>query len=507
MAWIDSVPLPALRVDAQGRVVAVNRLAAKLLERAPSALLQAVASEFLRTEDGAVRPAAEVPLADGTLLLFHEGALVKGLQQQVYHLSRLASAGRLVAVVVHEINNALSGILGYSQFLLAQSLPAEAHRDLLRVHEEALRTARVAQNLLRFSRGGRGERALMRPDDLVARCAELKRRDFALRSIRLLMDVSPDLPAIEGDEALLSQVMINLLTNAQQGISAMRDHGQVTIRARATRRRVVIEVADDGPGIPEHLRERVFEPFFTSRSDGSGTGLGLTLCREILHDHGGEIRIAQRGPPGATLRISLPSAAKRAPPARAVDPTPPPAAVANCRVVVVEDEPSLREVLTRTFSGHGNHVITFEHGEDALPYLASENVDLVVSDIHRPGLDGMELYAELARTRPSLLRRFIFVTGDALAEETAAFFRRSRALSLKKPIDLKALALAAQAVVAQRSAQGELFGPDSGPKGGLAVDSAGGADIAAAAAEPQPAVPNASPPKPPLQNRETEAGA
>ena len=458
MDWIETVPLPALRVDAQGRVVAANRLAAKLFDRAPAALLTRLAAELRRDDPHGAPAAAAVPLADGALLLFHEGALVKGLQQQVYHLSRLASAGRLVAVVVHEINNALSGILGYAQFLLAQPLPPDAHRDLERVHEEALRTARVAQNLLRFSRGGRGDRAILRPDDLVARCAELKQRDFALRSIKLEVDVAADLPPIEGDEALLSQVLINLLTNAQQGISAVRDRGHVSIRARSTRRRVIIEVTDDGPGIPAHLRERVFEPFFTSRHDGSGTGLGLTLCREILRDHGGEIRIARRGPPGATLRASLP-AAMAALPARHAPPPPRPVPIAGRRIVIVEDEPSLREVLTRSFNGHDNHVITFAHGEDALPYLISEPVDLVISDIRRPGLDGIQLYEEIARTRPSLLRRILFVTGDALGDDTAAFLRRSRAVALRKPLDLDELSRAAREVVEQRQHQGELFLP------------------------------------------------
>jgi two-component system NtrC family sensor kinase len=459
MDWIESVPLPALRVDAQRRVVAANRLAAKLFDRAPAALQAELLAELRREEGTNPPPAAEVPLADGTLLLFHQGALVKGLQHQVYHLSRLASAGRLVAVVVHEINNALSGILGYAQFLLAQSLPPEAHRDLERVHEEALRTARVAQNLLRFSRGGRGDRAILRADELIARCAELKRRDFALRSIRLEVDVAADLPPVEGDEALLSQVLINLLTNAQQGISAMRDRGQVSIRARSTRRRVIIEVADDGPGIPVHLRDRVFEPFFTSRHDGSGTGLGLTLCREILHDHDGEIRIARRGPPGATLSVSLPAAAAAPPVLQKAPPKPRPMPIAGKRIVIVEDEPSFREVLTRSFAGHENHVITFAHGEDALPFLVSEPVDLVISDIRRPGLDGMQLYEELARTRPSLLRRILFVTGDALGEETAAFLRRSRAITLRKPLDLDGLSHAARAIVERSQQQGELFMP------------------------------------------------
>ncbi len=462
MSWVDSIPLPALRLGADGLVVEANRLALKLLDRSASEIVGKSIEHG--THGRLLRPTTSIPLADGVLLLYSDQSLVERLQQQVYHLSRLASAGRLVAVVVHEINNALSGIVGYAQFLLAQPLADDARRDLQRIHEEALRTARVAQNLLRFSRSGRGERVVVRMDELLLRCVELKRRDFALRSIKLELDIAPSLPPFEADDALLSQVFINLLTNAQQGISSMKDHGNVVVKARSTRRRIVIDVSDDGPGIPEQIRERIFDPFFTSRSDGSGTGLGLTLCREILHDHGGEIRAARRRPPGASMRVSLPVTAGVTLPERPPAPPPPPEMIENRRVVVVEDEPALREVITRTFSGHGNHVITFEHGEDALSYLAGEPVDVVVSDIHRPGLDGMQLYEQLARTRPALLRRFIFVTGDALGEETAAFLRRSRAAVLRKPLELDQLVRAARSIVDRASEQGELF--RAAPAGG-----------------------------------------
>ncbi len=455
MSWIDSIPLPALHIDADGSVLAANRLAQKLFDRPHADLIG------LRLDHpsiaAALRPISTIPLADGSLQLFSDASLVDRLQQQVYHLSRLASAGRLVAVVVHEINNALAGIVGYAQFLLAQPLADGPRRDLQRIHEEALRTARVAQNLLRFSKSGRGERGPVRMDELLQRCADLKRRDFALRSIKLELDLAPELPTIDADEALLSQVFINLLTNAQQGISALKERGHVVLRARTTRRRLVIDVVDDGPGIPEPLRERIFDPFFTSRSDGSGTGLGLTLCREILHDHAGEIRVARQRGTGARMRVSLPVVAHSGAPARPQEPPAPAVQIDGCRIVVVEDEPALREVITRTFSARGGHVITFEHGEDALSFLANEPVDVVVSDIHRPGLDGMQLYEELARTRPALLRRFVFVTGDALREETAAFLRRSRAHVLRKPLELDQLVRAAHSIVQRASAQGELF--------------------------------------------------
>jgi CheY-like chemotaxis protein len=124
---------------------------------------------------------------------------------------------------------------------------------------------------------------------------------------------------------------------------------------------------------------------------------------------------------------------------------------------VVEDEPALREVVTRAFAGHGNRTVVFEHGEDALPYLLTEPVDLVVSDIRRPGLDGIELYDSLARMRPTLLKRLLFVTGDVLSPETTAFLARSRARFLRKPLRLDELLEVAKALVERACNQGELF--------------------------------------------------
>ena len=460
MASIESIPLPALQCDAAGRIVAVNFLATRHFDRTAEEIVGRTLEEVAQFAPKACDPAlvSEIELADGRLLLYSDAPLVRRLQQQVYHLSRLASAGRLVSVVVHEINNSLSGILGYAQLLLAQELPPAARRDLGRIHDETLRTARVAQRLLKFSRAGIGERSHFALADVVQRCVELKRRDFALHSIKVELDLPPELPPLHGDETLVAQVIVNLLTNAQQSISAVREQGLVRVSAHATTRRVVIDIEDDGPGIPDHLQERVFEPFFTSRADNSGTGLGLTLCREIVVEHGGEIRVRRGHLPGACLRLLFPPASgAAAPPARSDEPAPAPARLSDCRVVVIEDEPSMRDLLTRAFAGNGNHTVVFEHGEDALPYLATASVDLILSDIRRPGVDGIRLHEHLALTRPALLRRLLFITGDVLSPETAAFLQRTQARWLMKPLKLDALFREARTIVERPNNQGELF--------------------------------------------------
>jgi two-component system NtrC family sensor kinase len=134
----------------------------------------------------------------------------------------------------------------------------------------------------------------------------------------------------------------------------------------------------------------------------------------------------------------------------------------DCRIVVIEDEPSMRDLLTRAFACNGNHTVVFEHGEDALSYLATASVDLILSDIRRPGLDGIQLHDHLARVRPALLRRVLFITGDVLSPETAAFLQRTRARWLMKPLNLDALLIEARAILERPNNQGELFAAASG---------------------------------------------
>lgn len=454
--WIDSLPLPALLTDSDGRIVAANGLALRLYALPRRGLLGRRPSDLIPPGEGL--PASEIAVNGGRLVLLPADRLIETLKQQVLHLSRLASAGRQVAVVVHEINNALSGILGYSQFLLAGALDPEARRDVERVRDESLRAARVAHDLLRFGRTGPSERRPVSIEAVLRRASDLKRRDLMLRSVSLDLRVDPGLPAVIADETLLLQVVINLLANAVQGIATVRDHGTIQLRASATRRHVRVDVRDDGPGIGPELRERVFEPFFSSKASGAGTGLGLTLSRDIVRDHGGDLRVVRSRRPGACLRITLPASAavvEPATPVPAVGPTPP---IARCRIVVIDDEAAVREVVARAFAGHENHITTFADGDDALTYLeAAPAVDLIVSDVKRPGLDGLELHDRLARSRPALVRRLLFLTGDSLDGAAAPVSRTPRPRVLRKPVRIEELLAAAREIVSRPTSQPALF--------------------------------------------------
>jgi signal transduction histidine kinase/ActR/RegA family two-component response regulator len=460
---VETIPVPALILDPEGRVTAANQLARTLLQTGAETLVgrpwESVQEEAIdripSSREELTVTGEPLPLGeDASLVILAPGT---PLRREVYHLSRLACVGQHVSQVVHELNNALSGIVGYAQLTLERSRDDALSQDLRRIHDEALRTSRVVQNLLRFTRQGTGERAPVHVGELLERCAEMKRRQFVLKSIEFRLEVSRDLPAIEGDEALLFQVFLNLLTNAEQAIHAVRDHGRIHVAARRDNGAVRVDVRDDGPGIPADQRRRIFEPFFTTRAHSEGTGLGLTLCRDILQEHGAEIRLVRTRRPGTCFRLRFPIASRASGGPSTASPRRSPAQVRGCRIVVVEDEPAIREIVSRAFSGRGNRVVTFENGEDALGYLGAEPVDLVISDIHRPGLDGIQLYRAVGRQRPGLLSRFLFVSGDTVGEATAAFLERSGAAFLAKPILIADLQRAALEVLERSREQGELF--------------------------------------------------
>ena len=180
---------------------------------------------------------------------------------------------------------------------------------------------------------------------------------------------------------------------------------------------MLLEVADNGPGIPADIAERIFDPFFTTKPQGVGTGIGLSVCQGIITAHGGEIGVGSRPKGGALFTITLP-ATSREPGAerRGGDPAP----IAG-RVLVVDDEVEIAQMVREVLNRDHHQVAVATSGREALERLAEHPVDLILSDLRMPDLDGPALHRELAARRPDLARRIVFVTGDVLAPDTAKF--------------------------------------------------------------------------------------
>lgn len=208
----------------------------------------------------------------------------------------------------------------------------------------------------------------------------------------------------------------------------------MTLRTRldAGRGRAVLEVADTGPGIRPEIRERIFEAFFTTKPLGEGTGLGLSLCQAIVDEHGGSIAVESLPGQGATFRVELP-VAEAPTPAPGTEAAARRAPAAGRRVLVVDDEPEIVQVLADILRVGGHQVETAANGVEALARLEAGDIELVISDIRMPELDGVGLCREVERRYPHLRRRFVLISGDILGPETRAFLDEAGLPSLTKP--------------------------------------------------------------------------
>jgi two-component system NtrC family sensor kinase len=340
------------------------------------------------------------------------------LRARLLETERLAAIGELVAGVAHEVNNPLGSISAFSQLLLRDPTLGPEHRESIEViRSETQRASQVVRDLLAFARRAPAERSAVDLNELVER--SLRLRGFQLTSSRvtLVTELDGALPAIEADGRQLQQVILNLVTNAIQAM-APRGGGTLTVRTRTLPdEQVAIEVQDTGPGVPAHARAHIFEPFFTTKAEGEGTGLGLSVSYGIVAAHGGEIRVADTPPgSGATFVVTLPVGGTPAPVRRsgelpAITARSP---LAGRRLLVVDDEPSLRAGLEAFGRMRGIQVVAAESGPVGLAAANAQPFDAVVCDLRMPGMDGIAFHEELRRSHPALADRTVFVTGDVL---------------------------------------------------------------------------------------------
>jgi signal transduction histidine kinase len=225
---------------------------------------------------------------------------------QLVESERIASIGKMAAGVAHEINNPLSGILIYAELLRERMKEDPQHsKDITEIIDQTLRCKNIVSELLEFSRQAVGKISSFSLKELIDKTLSLMVNQAFFYDISVTTDIDPEIPAVVGDMGQLQQVFTNLFINAAD---AMDGKGGLNIKARfdAGRNQFMIRVSDTGPGIPEALREKIFEIFFTTKPAGKGTGLGLTITKNIIKLHGGDVRIECPPDGGTTFIIELP---------------------------------------------------------------------------------------------------------------------------------------------------------------------------------------------------------
>ncbi len=234
---------------------------------------------------------------------------IEALQQQVVRAERLATLGELAAGVVHELNNPLTSITVYAEYLVrkleASGADAADLEKLRRIGASAQRILRFSRDLVQYARPSGRDLEPVHVAGVVRQSVTMCDHLIERGGITLTVEVDPQLPVIQAVSGQLEQVLINLITNA---VHAVESGGQVVVRARPDGPQAIqLEVADSGPGVADEDRERIFEPFFTTKPDGKGTGLGLPIVRNIVEQHRGEITVGRSDLGGASFRVVLPA--------------------------------------------------------------------------------------------------------------------------------------------------------------------------------------------------------
>jgi PAS domain S-box-containing protein len=359
-------------------------------------------------------------------------------QRELLHQSeKLSALGEVLAGVAHELNNPLSVVVGQAHMLQQDAADPQIAERAAKIGAAANRCARIVKTFLSMARHQPAEQRPVEVNRVIEAALEVTAYSLRAAGIRVSRRLAKDLPTILADDQQVQQVITNLVINAQHALESVDGERKlhVTTSLRKKSGEVVIKVKDNGPGVPEDIRGRIFEPLFTTKAVGTGTGIGLALCHRLVESHGGSIEI--EGPPdqGAVFVVRFPVAGdtaveRAAPEARAT------AARRDrvLRILVIDDEPDVADYLAEVLEVDGHEVAVSTTGADTLRRLESQSFDVILSDIRMPEVDGPALHKILSERWPELVPVLAFITGDTLSSRVKAFLDGSGRPFVEKPV-------------------------------------------------------------------------
>jgi two-component system NtrC family sensor kinase len=365
----------------------------------------------------------------------------KRMEEKLRRSEKLAALGEIVSKVAHELRNAVAGITASMEMARVRGRShAALQQDLDRVLTEAMRAHGIVQGLLSTSSERPQKRQPCSMNIAAASVIELRRDRLEAAGIHVSLELANGLPAVIADPDQLWEVFQNLVDNSEHALRAVEKTGnarRIRIRTWKDIGRVKAEVSDSGQGIAPQQLGKVFDPFFTTRRESGGTGLGLAVSLAIVEALGGDISVQSLQGEGAAFTVDLPAAD-----GEAAEPNPPEEIdLAGALILVAEDEPAIRDFVHHYLESLGCMVDTAANGQEAVALLAYGTAySLVISDFRMPDRDGKELYEWIRVSRPGLLKRLIYITGDSLNPVTQAFLKETRLPYLLKPVVASVLA-------------------------------------------------------------------
>jgi two-component system NtrC family sensor kinase len=407
----------------------------------------------------------------------------RDLYHQLLQAEKMAALGTTISGVAHELNNPLATILTWSERLTERDLDASTRRGLDTILHEAERAARIVRNLLTFARKRHTTRTMVDINQVVRETLSLRAYEQRVTNISVIDALASGIPSVFADPHQIQQVLLNLVINAEQAMLTSNGRGTLMVRTwqDPEHASIVLEVNDDGPGVPEDVRTKVFDPFFTTKEVGKGTGLGLTVAYAIVEEHGGRMWLVSELGAGASFYVELPVAGGKlkaiapgelegagaaggaVPDLAAMEessrkPMPrmhivaPPAVAGAARldspaVLIVEDEAALASAMAEAFGDAGYLVDRAGDGEEAMARLEGGHYDLIISDLKMPRMDGIQLLGALRAQHPEMAGRIMFVTGDVIGTDAERFLAESRCRWLGKPFRLSELLRIAKEVM------------------------------------------------------------
>ncbi len=364
----------------------------------------------------------------------------KELERKAYVSSRLASIGEMASGIAHEINNPLTAVIGFAQLLMERKdVPDDIRKALETVHSGSVRVADIVRRLLTFARQDRAEREYVKISDIIENTLALRAYAMKTGNIEIRTYLDPDLPRTMAAGGQLQQVFLNIIINAETEMKGAHGKGSLLIKTEVAGETIRVSFEDDGPGITPENMDRLFEPFFTTKEPGEGTGLGLSICHGIITEHGGRLYARSELGQGATFIVELPVVAVERQVELAEAAVEEGEKVTGAKILVVDDELGIRNLLSQVLTDEGHSVETLDNATEALERIKGERYNLILVDIKMPGMSGIELYENIKKIARTLGRRMVFITGDVIAPDTRDFLTRTRVPCITKPFDIEQL--------------------------------------------------------------------